>query len=189
MPNFRIISEADTQSALRKPRGTQLRGAQQRQLAVVSAGTLLAAARLAPADRRIISIEEILPGPSYTDEQLTRVLTSPTSDYADSERLEVAAFKGQRSPLLDSEDFVDVACRVADALREDKLIPGLELTLASNRDLVIDYAMVEIHDDVRGIYLSRGCDFAELTADRRAAGWAGVLAIARALLNITADLH
>lgn len=189
MPDFRIISEADTRSALRTPRGTQLRGEQQRQIAVVRAGSLLEAARQAPTDRRVISIEELLPGPSYTDEELTAALTSPTSEYSDSARLEVTDFEDEDSPLVDSGTFHDTVRDVAEALRDNELVPGLELSLLADPDFVVDYAMVEIYDDVRGVYLSHGCEVHRLIDDQKAAGWKGVLSIARALLNITSDLH
>lgn len=189
MPDYRIISETDTRSALRTFRGTRLRDDQQRQMVVVSAGSLLEAARQAPTDRRVISIEEVRPGPSYTDEELTAALTSPTGEHSDSARLEVTDFEDEDSPLVDSGTFHDTVRDVAEALRDSELVPGLELSLLADPDFAIDYAMVEIYDDVRGIYLSHGSEVHRLIDDQQAIGWKGVLSIARALLNITSDLH
>lgn len=189
MPDYRIISEADTRSALRTFRGTRLRDDQQRQMVVVSAGSLLEAAQQAPTDRRAISIEELRPGPTYSDEELTAALTSLTSEYSYFVHVDPADFEDEGSPLVDSGTFLETVRDVAEALRDNELVPGLELSLLADPDFVVDYAMVEIYDDVRGVYLSHGCEVHRLIDDQKAAGWKGVLSIARALLNITSDLH
>lgn len=51
------------------------------------------------------------------------------------------------------------------------------------------YAMVEVFDDARGVYLSHGIEVRRITDDRDAEGWDAVLSIARGLIAVSNDLH
>lgn len=139
---------------------------------------------------RVVAVEE-RPGPlaakDLDDDQLTVVLSTATDeflnalepdDYDDTESL----YKG------DTGLFLSTAAEVADALRDTGLVPGLHLSLLGTPGNVIDYTMIEIRDEARGHYVSKGCEVKHLTDDREAAGWAGVLALARGFIGNAADL-
>lgn len=191
MPSYRIISEPHPDSDHRTPRGLLLTGpgvagpgVAGRIVTTHEAPTLASAldspeACEAHRGRRIISAEEIHPGLVVTDEQIRRAMV---------EGMSFDPYEDDDSPLYGGGDFTDTVADVAEALRDSGLAPGLHLSLLT-ADGCVDYAMVEIYDEVRGIYLARGSELKRLTEDRSAAGLDGLVAIARALINISNDLH
>lgn len=204
MPQYRIISELDDSIEHRNSRGTVLARGEKRIVTTAKASNLtdimLNIDRNDPdyeehQDRRIISIEEIHPGYSYTDEQLTAMLTGQsTTDemLRQSYALEHEILEDSDSPCYLSSpgiDFISTVDDVVEALRGFDAVPGLHLSLLQNGEGFVDYTMVEIHDEATGTYRSVGCDIKNLTDDRAASGWDGVLAIARRLIQISNELH
>lgn len=198
MPQYRVVSEVNTSSNHRRPRGQSPQGPGTSHVTTVEADTfVMAAAHVwanmplddAGNDHRIVSVEEVHPGFSYSDEEITAALTDPerNPNYPGSliERQELP----DDTAIYGGSDFMHVVNDVAGALRETGLVPGLHLSLLQNSSGFVDYAMVEIRDETRGIYLSRGTELKYLTDDRGAIGWDGVLAIARELIVIAHDLH
>lgn len=192
MPAYRIISELDPGPDHRESRGARLRLDEARRVSVLEATDLtdavLAVQRVVPeveehADRRIISIEEVHPGFSYTDEQIDHALVSTENDWVRPEEFT------DDEAIYGGGNFLWIVHAVAEALAESGLVPGLSISLLQNSEGFVDYTMVEIRDDARGIYLSQGSEIKRLTADRSATGWPGVLAIARELIALSNELH
>lgn len=183
MPNYRIISEVDTRAEHRLPRGVRPEGDQLRQTTVVQANSLIEAAELGALDherRRIISIEETYPGIVVDDEEITAALTAGEID--------VDAYAEDTEPLYGRLGFTTLVRDVVEGLRESGLVPGLNISVLDN-EVDEPYAMLEIYDDARDAYLSRGTELRRLTDDRDAVGWDGVLAVARAIIAFTDPLH
>lgn len=195
MPKYRIVSETDSFPDLHAPRGAELRGEDARLVTYIDAGSL-AEATVDARDtqphsyRRIISVEEIHPGFSYTDQQLTFMLAGahPSEAGTGEPLVDPDNFAGETEPLAASNEFRDVVGQVVCGLRESGLVPGLDISVLDNEPDE-PYAMVEVHDVARGVYLSRGTELRRLTDDSDAAGWQGVLAIARELIAFSNDLH
>lgn len=192
MPTYRIISELDAVPQHRQPRGnTPLQG-QPRLVTIVDAGCLAEAAGDARdtqphAQRRIIAVEEIHPGLSFTDEQITAALTS--DEFGTGEPfIDPQDFAEEDQPLYEQEYFGHTVELVVAALRESNLVPGLNISLLNNPSDEA-YAMVEIFDEARNVYLSHGIEMRKITDDQTAVGWSGVLAIARELIWFSTDLH
>lgn len=203
MPEYRIVSEADPGPDHREPRGARLRLDEAREVTVTEArgiselledierGFPSAGEARVHQDRRIVSVEEVHPGFSCTDEEITAALADPTRNpnrdglpLVDPEE-----FEDGSEPLYGGDGFIYVVHDVAEGLRESGLVPGLHVSLLQNASGYVDYSMVEVHDDARATYLSRGAELKHLTDDRSAVGWAGVLAIARELVSLSRDLH
>lgn len=70
---------------------------------------------------------------------------------------------------------------MAQRLNDTNLVPGLNLWLLSDPGGAIVYSMVEVYDYARNQYISTGVELEHLTINRQAAGWAGVIALARGL--------
>lgn len=197
MPKYRIISELDSGRNHRKPRGLCLRPDEKRLVTTIEAPDLATAVDRAPrfmADqkshlyRRIISVEEVHPGVRPSDAQITTALTLSEGDWTDEPMIDPDAYDPDE-PIYGDGDFIWTVNDIADALRESGLVPGLHLSLLQGGDGFVDYSMVEVHDDARMIYLSCGSEIKHLTDDRSATGWAGIVAIARALIQLSNDLH
>lgn len=190
MPTFRVISEADPGPGHREPRGVRLR----RLVTLREADSLVEAAAAARDDephsgRRIISVEEMHPGIFVTDAELTRALSGPPPDDPLGEPLfDPERVHDDRDPLAEQLDFRDLVGEIVYALRESGLVPGLNLSVLDN-ELDEYYGMVEVFDEVRGIYLSRGTELRKMTDARDAVGWDGVLAVAREVIGLSNDLH
>jgi hypothetical protein len=193
MPKYRVISELDPGIEHRDPRGTRLRLDEARIVTVVEAGSLTEAANDARdtdphCERRITFVEELHPGVSLSDERLSRALGQADSSPTGEPLVGPEAFKDDHLPLHRHREFVTVVRQVVYGLRESGLVPGLDISvLATEFDQ--PYAMIEVHDDVRGIHVSRESEILRLTDDPSATGWQGVLAVARALVAISNDLH
>lgn len=196
MPEYRIVSEVDSGPDHRSPRGERLRLDEARLVTVIDAedfqDAVYRSSFIEPRHtwRRIVSVEELHPGFSFTDEEITAALTSPADPFGEVNRapmVDPADFAADEASY-GSGDFIWTVHAVAEALRESGLVPGLHLSLLHS-DQGVDYSMVEVHDDARGTYLSRGSELQRLTDDRAATGWTGVLAIARALIGLSNDLH
>ncbi len=184
MPTFRIVSAPDPAARHRDPRGAALRQDDQRLMTVLDARSLAEAAvdarDTAPhRERRITSVEEIHPGFCHPDAEISRVL----AQVEDPDGLE-----GRTTPLCDDIDFVDFVQRVIGALRDSDLVPGLSISVLAN-DPDECYAMIEVFDDIRGVYLARGTEVRRLIEDRDAVGWDGVISIARGVIAFSNDLH
>lgn len=193
MPKYRIISELDPGTEHRDSRGTRLRLDEQRLVTIVDATSLAEVAVDARdtephRERRIISIEETHPsGFSYTNEEIAYAFGF-NKPAAEQPFTDLTRFDDDDSPLYGSAEFTDVVCTVVEGLRESGLVPGLDISVLDN-EMDEPYAMVEVFDDARGIYLSRGTEIRRLTDDRDAAGRIGVLAIAQAVVAFSNDLH
>ena len=195
MPKYRIVSESDLTPTHRPARGLDRSFDEKNTVTTIEAIDLVAALQYirqgdatAHEGRRIVSIEEVHPGFTYTDDEITRAITTSEGEWTDEpmvdpDELTIA------TPVYGDGDFIYIVSDIANALRISGLVPGLDLSLQQNNSGFVDYAMVGIHDDARGIYLSRGCQIKHLTADRAAFGWDGVLAIAHELIALSNDLH
>lgn len=193
MPKYRIISEVDPGPDHREPRGERLRLDEARLVTDVEAGSLAEAAGNARdtephRERRIVSVEEIHPGFTFSDEQITAGLTSPAGHWTDRPMIDPAEFTDDKVIFGDG-DCVWTVHAIAEALRDSGLVPGLHLSLLQNNEGWVDYSMIEIRDDARDLYLSVGAEPRDLTDDGDAAGWNGVLAVARELISISNHLH
>lgn len=193
MPKYRVISELDPGTEHRDPRGTRLRLDEARIVTVAEAGSLTEAANDARdsdphCERRITLVEELHPGLSLSDERLSRALGEADGSPTGQPLVDPETFKDDLLPLHRHPDFVTVVTQVVFGLRESGLVPGLDVSVLAN---VFDepYAMIEVHDDVRGIHVSRGSEIRRLTDDPSAIGWQGVLAVARAVVALSNDLH
>ncbi|WP_026820056.1 hypothetical protein [Arthrobacter castelli] len=193
MSTFRIISEPDPARTCRESRGTRLCSDDKRVCTVVETVSLAGAAVDARdtephRDRRIVSVEEVHRGFAYSDEDITAALTVPRPELMDTALVDSGVFEDTTEPLYLQEGFTDTVRDVVDGLRESSLVPGLNMSVLDN-ETDEPYAMLEVRDEGRFLYLSRGCEIRKLTDDRDAAGWDGVLAIARQLIDISNDLH
>lgn len=193
MPKYRIVSEPSPGAEHREPRGADLCHDKARLVTVIESKDLFWAAQTAYSsqlsehlDRRIISIEEIHPGFTFSDEEITRALTRAA--LAGIPLIDPDGFANDTTPFCKSEDFNASVQLVAMALRESGLVPGMDTSVLANENDE-PYVMVEVHDEARSVYLSRGAEVRRLTDDCEAAGWAGVLAVARALISFSNDLH
>ncbi|MFJ2420201.1 hypothetical protein [Streptomyces brevispora] len=197
MPKYRVVSDPRPEAEYREPRGAGLRHNKARLVTAIEAGNLSAAVAKA-ADvlvgehlgRRIVSVEEMHPGVAFSDEEITRALTRvvPFDDASDP-LIDPGEFEDMTSPLVESNMFASIVKLVVHGLRESGLVPGLDISVLLTRPLVDPYAVIEIHDDARDVYLSRGTEVRRLTDDREATGWDGVLAVARELISFSNGLH
>lgn len=193
MPKYRVISELDPGTEYRDPRGTRLRLDEARIVTVVEAGSLTEAANEAwdtdpHCERRMTSVEELHPGVSLSDERLSRALGEADGSPTGEPLVDPETFTDDHLPLHRHREFVTVVRQVVYGLRESGLVPGLDISvLATGFDE--PYAMIEIHDDARGIHVSRGSEIRRLTDDPSASGWEGVLAVAREVAAFSNDLH
>lgn len=142
--------------------------------------------------QRIVSIEErFVDTRTLSDEEVTAALTSEELDSP----MEIEMFSDDLDDSITDPgafyldpDFYHYADDIANTLRESGLVPGLHLSLLANGDGIIDYSMIEIHDEATNTYRSRGCELKHLIGDRRLTGWGGVLSVARTLITAGARL-
>ncbi|WP_433855114.1 hypothetical protein [Streptomyces kronopolitis] len=193
MPKYRIVSEPDPGAEHREPRGADFCRDGERLVTAIKATNLVAAVEKAadvPAGehrgRRIVSVEEIHPGFAYSDGEITRALKRAT--LAGIPLIDAGSFEDDTTPFCDSKEFNATVQLVAIALRESGLVLGLDTSVLADEDDE-PYVMVEVHDKARSVYFSRGTEVRRLTDDRDAAGWAGVLAVARELISFSNELH
>lgn len=190
MPKYRIVSESDPGAEHRESRGTALRRNETRIVTVVEAVDLTEMLddiqRGFPSTgevhqgRRIVSVEEVHPGFSYTDAEIDTALreTNLAEEFPDGELL-VHGRNAGTSELVQ---------QVVTEVRESGLVPGLNISVLAN-DPDEPYAMIEVFDEARGIYLSRGIEVRKIADDCDATGWDAVLSIARGLIRFSDDLH
>ncbi|MCM2392674.1 hypothetical protein [Streptomyces albipurpureus] len=193
MPKYRIVSELSPGAEHREPRGADFSRDGDRLVTAIKATNLVAAVAKASEvlvgehrGRRIVSVEEIHPGFAYSDEEISRALKRATR--AGIPLIDPGDFEDDTTPFCESEEFNPTVQLVAIALRESGLVLGLDTSVLANEDDE-PYVMVEVHDEARSVYFSRGTDVRRLTDDLEAAGWAGVLAVARALISFSNKLH
>lgn len=193
MPKYRVISELDPGTEHRDPRGTRLRLDEARIVTVVEAGSLTEAANDARnaephCERRITTVEELHLGVTFSDERLNLALSEADCSPTGEPLVDPETFKDDHLPLHRHPDFITVVAQVVFGLRESGLVPGLDISVLAN-EFDEPYAMIGIHDDARGFYVSRGTEIRRLTDDPAATGWQGVLAVARAVVAFSNDLH
>lgn len=136
--------------------------------------------RAGDVEPRIISVEEVLPIDidSFTDEQLTQVLTSSLrGGKADGDGINPDTLP--EGPLYADDDFAALASDIADLLSNSNFLPGLTLTLVGD-----GYTSVDVYDRVTHNYRSVGRDEKQLIGDRSLTGWPAVLSVARELMSI-----
>ncbi|MFF8902597.1 hypothetical protein ACF082_34585 [Streptomyces lydicus] len=191
MPKYRIVSEPDPGAEHRESRGADLCRDGARLVTVIESEDLFWMTRTAYSsrlsahlDRRIAPIEEIHPGFTFSDEEITRALKRAA--LAGIPLIDPDGFEDGTTPFCDSEDFNATVQLVTMTLREFGLVPGLDTSVLENDE---PYVMGEVHDGARGVYLSRGTEVRRLTDDWKAAGWGGVLAVARELISFSNELH
>ncbi|MDX3020100.1 hypothetical protein [Streptomyces acidiscabies] len=193
MPKYRIVSEPGPGAEHREPRGANLYLGKDCLVTVIESEDLFWATRTAYSsslsehlDRRIVSIEEIHPGFTFSDDEVTRALKRAA--LAGIPLVDPDGFEDGTTPFCDSDDFSVTVQMVAMALRESGLVPGLSTSVLANENDE-PHVMVKVHDGARNVYLSRGSEVRQFTDDCEAAGWAGVLAVARGLISFSNDLH
>lgn len=189
MPDYRVVSEVDPGPDQREHRGSSLGLDEARLVTLMQAGSLAEAAVDARdtephRERRIISIEELHPGVAYRDEEILERLTKVDPELGEP-AIDITRFDAIQGPVYYHPDFAELVEHMADGLRESNLVPGLSASILKSND----YAMVEIYDQAVQRYLSVGADLKHLIWDRRAAGRAGALSIARALIHASNALH
>lgn len=200
MPTYRIISQMDTDAPVRESRGVRhdlTRGTVEQPLVTIAtADNLPSVVRAIHTDpnrvgdhepRRIVSVEEIGPSFSYTDDEIEHALFG-TDPVLGEPLIDPDLIDDDTEPLYEHYDFVDLVQQTAYALRESGLVPGLDMSVLNNEP-DSSYAMVEVHDEARMIYISRGQEVTHLTDNREAVGRAGILAIARQLIAVANDLN
>lgn len=196
MTKFRVISEPFRLDRFSPtiPTHRRLRGDEsvQRKVTVVEADNVFEALSRAVelGDHRkhsITSVEEVYPSEalSFTDEQLTTALSRPggDKDIPDLERFVPEEYAGET--VYDRSDFIDIVEWVA-MLLGATLVRGMSLSIVGDFD--DQYAVVEVRDAATGLHVSTTAGLKALTQDRSAAGWDGVLSIARALIATAGPL-
>jgi hypothetical protein len=191
MPKFRVISEpyrldrfSPTIPTHRRIRGDE---SVERKVTIIDAEDLFVALHktIELRDHRkhsITSIEEIVPSEAlyFTDEQLNAVLrlTDDGAAAADEAgRLAPEDYHGEI--VYERADFVDIVESVAKLLGAT-LLPGLSVSMVGDFD--DNYTVIDIRDVATGLYVSTTSDIKDLTHDRSAVGWDGILSVARALI-------
>lgn len=139
---------------------------------------------------RIVAVEEA-PGPlailDLDDAELTEALTKEL-DLVES--LYPEDWQDHSKPLCDDiVALLSAANLVVTRLRDSGLVPELHMSMLGEVESTgIDYTMIEVYDAGRKHYLSTGQDPEDLTDDRRAVGWDGVLALTRGIARIASSL-
>ena len=138
---------------------------------------------------RIVAVEEVSREHllNHSDQKLTELLTTPVNEYQQPLDLEDLEDVGEL--YEDTSRFLSVAQEVVVQLREAGLVPGLHLSLLGQPEGPIDYTMIEVYDEARRHYVSKGCEIKHLTDNRSAEGWNAVLALARGLAREAVSLH
>lgn len=129
---------------------------------------------------RVVTVEEVLvvDTTALTDDRIAHALEhAPVPVSLDDRDDEV---------IVEAVDFGSVVGDVATALHDAALVPGLTVSILRDENGVFDYAMVEIHDQATGTYRSVGRDPGGLIAERSLTGRAGILSVARTLIEIVA---
>lgn len=97
-------------------------------------------------------------------------------------------YEDDAEPLYDGPDVDSAIIEVTRALYESELIPGLGVSIERYESDDESWAIIAIYDGALRHYRSIGTATGRLTDDWSATGWDGVLAIARALINVASDL-
>lgn len=189
MPTYRVICEQAPVAGVvqRAPRGAAaVRDVRTVVAADIHAAILDVLQSLEPniTATRVTSVEELLAPTTFTDAEITAALTAP-GFYEDE-------------PMVDPEDFGDdddlgdagwVAGLVARALDASGMVPGLRVDAHYDYTGNCEGATVSVYDEVRRLSVSVLVDPDGLSVDADARGWDGVLAAARALLGLSAELQ
>lgn len=183
MPTYRIVSELVADRTPRASRGQDVPRRASTQITGDIAAALMRAEADLPDGHRIIAIEEAPTPVVITDEAITSALSTEQDGWIAPDEFE------PDETIYDSGSFIYTVHTVAEALNSADLVPGLHISLLQNSSEYVDYSMVEIYDHLRGTYRSRGAELSDLTDDRSATGWDGVLAIARALIDLSSELR
>lgn len=186
MPNYRVISEPNrTAHPSCTSTHRRLRGDDRikRTVTHLLASDILKATQEAVASpghtgNNIVSIEERVPAEtlSFTDHEISEALLLRTDGIAKLAREDFPVTES----VYEESDFNNTVALVVELLA-DSLIPGLSISVVSDLD-GDHFAMVEVRDEATGTYISTTAATRDLTEDRSATGWKGVVAIAKALI-------
>jgi hypothetical protein len=134
------------------------------------------------ATARIVTVEEMFPKgcTNFTDKRLTKALCK---DAPEGLALDRDEFHVDDGALHLTENFEQTVLKIAEALDESGLVPGLSISPIANPEGYTDFAMVEMYDSATGTYRSVGRDSRRLIGDRDLAGWPAVLSVARTLIE------
>lgn len=196
MPDYNVIYQAGTPrtAAGRATRGDESAGVTCMLVKGVSSAmqAIMTAEQGFPnmgLDPRIVAVEEVCgtdPLDALDDAALTRVL----SDEDTGNPLYPEDYEDHTAALYDdTSNFLSTASQVVNQLSASQVFPGLSLSLLAQPESYIDYTMVEVHDEAMRRYAALGCEIDDLTQDRSAVGWSGVLALARGISQIASRLN
>lgn len=140
---------------------------------------------------RVVAVEEVLAGPTLADMSdgaLTETLVTRRGPY--DEPMDPEEWSYDTVPLYqgDTTNYLSAARQVVDRLRDTALVPGLSLSMLGEVEGPIVDTMVEVRDEAAGHYRGRFTELKELTSDRQAVGWDGVLALARGIAARASEL-
>ncbi|MDR0592596.1 MAG: hypothetical protein LBG60_04925 [Bifidobacteriaceae bacterium] len=186
MFGYRVVLEK-TGGEPRAPRG--MKGVF-RKTQVVQADSLAEACDISmfpDADSwRVVSVEEVITPAVVSDTEIRRKLFAAIeSDEASFEMLDPDSLDEQSEPLVWDREFDRCVREVAHALNMAGLTFDLDVTPDDDRPV---YALVEVFDRARNMSVGSWHQVKDLTTDFNAAGWDGVVAIARRLLHIANEL-
>lgn len=185
MPHYRISLQKNIADRThRNPRSTESAYRVIVQADSIDAALIEVANSQHTADR-VVAIEELAPAPVITDEDIVQALAVAADELG---LMDLDEYEDD-GVIYETFYFLGTCQNVAEALRNSDLIPGLTLSLvAPHTEAGPDYVMVEVFDQATGTYRAVGCEIKHMTTDRSATGKAGVLAIARAIIDVAQPL-
>jgi hypothetical protein len=180
MPAYRIVvqTKVSPSAKFRAPRSTPVKDLETIEIIATSltAALLKVGIQFGREKRtpRIVSAEELLhiDTSEITDADITQALTVGLPGFME---LDPDDYDGR--VLYDETDFEFIVVKVAEALRENDLVPSLNMSILMN----------EVYDAASNGYRSVGRDPRRLIADRSLVGWDGIVSIARTLMEIVAS--
>ncbi len=188
MPNYAVTVQTTISATAgsRAARSTSFTGTETIEVQGHSiADALLTATLRVDSDTppRIVSIEEVLEVDvaSVTDERLAGALEQAPSP--------IALDQHDDEIIVDAPDYGSLVNDIATALSESGLMPGLTVSILRDENGCFDYAMVEIHDEGTHTYRSVGRDPRGLIENQALTGRAGILSVARMLMQIASSEH
>ncbi|WP_311245276.1 MULTISPECIES: hypothetical protein [unclassified Microbacterium] len=184
MPKYQIVSQSILSPAgdHRWVRSVDDNGAK---ATIVDAPSLLEAAKAFEREHantavppRLVSIEELVSTnvETLSDEALTFALRNNDTPF------DFDDYEGQK--IFSGGDFDSIVEDIADALHNCGLVPGLTVSIQRDDNLAFEWCMLEIHDRATGTYRAAGCGPESLIDDESLTGLAGLLSVARALIEI-----
>lgn len=180
MPDYLVT----TQTAQTDRRTSRSSKTAARECVTVNAATIAGAAGLAisqaSTDVRVVSIEEVYADfPTYTDDQLTELLTTGAgADGIDKQAWE-EMYAGKN--LWMEDDFETYIVGGIVTALNNAAFPGLSYSPVANDDRTVDFLMVEVYDEATRSYRATGVSSKHLR-NYEETGWSAVLSVARNLL-------